>query len=92
MIQGFKDKKTRDLNEGKHVKAFHGFRKQAEKRLRILDAAKTLEDLKGLSSNRLKALTGDRKAPYSIRINEQWRICFEWKHDGPHNVEITDYH
>jgi len=92
MIQSFKDKKTRDLNEGKYVKAFQGFRKQAEKRLRILDAAKTLEDLKGLSSNRLKALIGARKGQYSIRVNEQWRICFEWKSDGPYHVEITDYH
>lgn len=66
----------------------------AEKRLRILDAAANLGDLAALNSNRLKALKGDRKGQYSIRVNDQWRICFEWPSDapGPRNVEIVDYH
>ena len=57
-----------------------------------MDAADTLESLMNLPSNRFKALTGDRQGQYSIRINDQWRICFEWTDDGPINVEITDYH
>ena len=92
MIKSFKDKKTEQLNNGSRVKKFQAFTRQAEKRLRILDAADTLESLMYLPSNRFKALTGDRQGQYSIRINDQWRICFEWAEDGPTNVEITDYH
>ena len=70
------------------------FRRQAEKRLRILESASSLGDLAALNSNRLKGLKGDRKGQFSIRINDQWRICFEWPGDapGPRNVEIVDYH
>jgi len=92
MIQSFKDKRTRQLFEGKRVPAFQSFARQAEKRLRVLDAADRLEALIRLPSNRFKSLGGDRLGQYSIRINDQWRICFEWHQDGPHNVEITDYH
>ncbi len=92
MIQSFKDKRTRRLFEGERVPAFQTFARQAEKRLRVLDAADRLEALMRLPSNRFKALGGDRLGQYSIRINDQWRICFEWHQDGPHNVEITDYH
>jgi len=76
------------------VPRFEAFRRQAEKRLRILDAAVSLRDLAQLPSNRLEALFGDRKGQYSIRVNQQWRICFEWpkEGDGPENVEIVDYH
>ena len=92
MIKSFKDKKTEQLYNGERVKKFQDFARQAEKRLRILDAADTLESLMYLPSNRFKALTGDRRGQYSIRINDQWRICFEWANDGPANVEIIDYH
>lgn len=92
MIQNFKDKRTRRLFEGERVPAFQSFARQAEKRLRVLDAADRLEALKRLPSNRFKALRGDRLDQCSIRINDQWRICFEWLQDGPYNVEITDYH
>ena len=92
MIRSFKDKKTRQFHEGKRIPVFQAFARQAEKRLRVLDAADTLEALMALPSDRFEALGGDRKGQYSIRINDQWRICFEWKHDGPENVEITDYH
>ena len=92
MIKSFKDKKTELLYNGTRVKKFQSFTRQAEKRLRILDAVDTLESLMYLPSNRFKALTGDRQGQYSIRINDQWRICFEWADDGPLNVEITDYH
>jgi len=92
MIQSFKNKNTKKLYEGAPVKAFQSFRRQAEKRLRVLDAADTLEALMRLPSNRFKALGGDRQGQYSIRINDQWRICFQWHDNGPHNVEIVDYH
>ena len=92
MIRSYRDKRTRTFAEGERVKAFQGFKKQADKRLEILDAADSLNDLIILSSNRFEALTGDRQGQYSIRINRQWRICFEWSQNGPENVEITDYH
>ncbi|NOY70577.1 MAG: hypothetical protein GXP53_14010 [Deltaproteobacteria bacterium] len=92
MIQSFKDKKTKRLFEGKRVTAFQAFARQAEKRLRILDAADSLEALMMLPGNRFKALGGNRQGQYSIRINDQWRICFEWSDTGPQHVEIADYH
>ncbi len=92
MIKSFKDKNTKNLHEGKTVKKFQSFSRQAEKRLRILDAADSLESLMRLPSNRFKALGGNRKGQYSIRINDQWRICFDWHDSNPQNVEIVDYH
>lgn len=94
MILGYRDKRTEKFAAGERVPAFSGFSRQAEKRLEILAAAVRLEDLRGLPSNRLEGLKGDRAGQYSIRINDQWRICFEWPQDatGPSNVEIVDYH
>lgn len=94
MIKSFKNKKTKAFAEGEFVRSFEAFRKQGEKRLRVLEAAISLNDLAQLPSNRFEALTGDRKGQYSIRINMQWRICFEWTNDliGAENVEIVDYH
>ncbi|MBX9811860.1 MAG: type II toxin-antitoxin system RelE/ParE family toxin [Burkholderiales bacterium] len=94
MIQSYRDKRTKEFAEGKRVKEFEGFRRQAEKRLDILDAATSLPDLQALPSNALEGMKGDRKGQYSIRINMQWRICFEWPkgQSGPSNVEIVDYH
>jgi len=92
MIQSFKDKKTKLLFEEKRVPIFQAFARQAEKRLRILDAADTLEALMMLPGNRFKALGGNRQGQYSIRINDQWRICFEWSDAGPQHVELVDYH
>ncbi len=76
------------------MREFQGFEQQAAKRLAILNAAPSLRTLRGLPSNRLKALGGDRKAQYSIQINRQWRICFEWPdgQPGPSGVEIVDHH
>ena len=91
MIKGFKCKKTKRLFNGERVPAFSGFSRQADKRLRILDASETLEALKALPSNRFEALSGDRKGHYSIRVNKQWCVCFEWD-EGAHEVEIVDYH
>ena len=92
MIKSFKDKQTKRLHEGECASIFRAFCRQAEKRLRILDAADTIEALMLLPSNRFKALSGDRRGQFSIRINDQWRICFTWHDNGPHDVEIVDYH
>ena len=94
MILDYRDKQTRQFAEGGFVRRFQGFDRQASKRLEILNAATSLADLAGLPSNRLEALRGDRAGQYSIRINQQWRICFEWPVDatGPSKVEIVDYH
>lgn len=92
MIQSFRDRGTETLFNGRRVRRFEGFREQAERRLQILDSATSLSDLANLPSNRLEALHGDRDGQYSIRINQQWRICFVWRNDGLHDVEIVDYH
>jgi proteic killer suppression protein len=94
MILSYRDKRTKQFADGTFVRAFQGFERQGWKRLEILDAATSLADLAGLPSNRFEALKGDRAGQFSIRINQQWRICFEWPPDmpGPLNVEIVDYH
>ena len=94
MIRSFRDRRTKSFYDGEYVSAFQGFAAQAERRFAILDAATSLLDLRALRSNRLEALRGDREGQYSIRINQQWRICFEWPESspGPENVEIVDYH
>lgn len=76
------------------MKAFSGIETPARLKLDRLEAATCVQDLAGLPGNRLEALKGDRKGQFSIRINDQWRICFEWPKGsrGPHNVEIVDYH
>lgn len=92
MIRSFLDKDTRKMYEGQSVKKWMSFKRQAEKRLQILDSATCLQDLKNLPSNNFEGLQGERKGQYSIRINIKWRICFEWIDNEPHNVEIVDYH
>ncbi len=93
MIKTYKGKRTKEFAEGKRVKAFDSFRRAAERKLDQLDAAWVLGDL-NLPGNHLEALQGTRKGQHSIRINDQWRICFEWPKgsDGPMDVEIVDYH
>ena len=94
MIVGFRNKKTEGFARGDYVREFSSFSQQAEARLDRLEAARSLGDLAALRGNRLETLHGDRKGQYSIRINDQWRICFEWPQGspGPTNVEIVDYH
>ena len=93
MILSFGDKRTELFARGEFVRAFQGFERQGWKRLEM-DAAASLADLAGLPSNRLEVLRGDRAGQYSIRVNQQWRICFEWPDSapGPSKVEIVDYH
>ena len=94
MIVSYRDRRTREFAAGKRVKAFSGFARAAQLRLDRLDAAVSVRDLAALPGNRFEALSGDRKGQYSMRINDQWRICFEWPEAsaGPVNVEIVDYH
>lgn len=94
MIVSYRDKRTRDFAAGKRVKAFSGIERSARLKLDRLEAAVSLKDLAALPGNRFEALIGDRRGQYSIRINDQWRVCFEWpeKSPGPVNVEIVDYH
>ena len=92
MIVGYRDRRTERFATGEHVKEFSGFARQAEVRLDRLEAAQSISDLHALPGNRLEALKGDRTGQFSIRINDQWRICFEWPAGsaGPLNVEIVD--
>jgi proteic killer suppression protein len=94
MIVSYRDKRTSDFSAGKRVKAFSGIERAARLKLDRLESATGLKDLAVLPGNRFEALKGDRKSAYSIRINDQWRICFEWPDGspGPVNVEIVDYH
>ncbi len=94
MILGYHDKRTERFASDKFVKAFSGIEAQAAKRLAILNAAPSLDALRALPSNRLEALKGDRAGQWSIRVNDQWRVCFEWPDGqaGPSAVEIVDYH
>jgi proteic killer suppression protein len=94
VLLGYRDKRTRDFALGKRVKAFSGIERPTRLKLDRLESAVTLGDLVALPGNRFESLKGDRKGQYSIRISDQWRICFEWARDavGPSNVEIVDYH
>lgn len=92
MIRSFRNKDTEALYNGEAVKKWLAIRKQAEKRLQVLDVATRLDDLRNLPSNGFESLKGDRKEQYSIRINLKWRICFRWVNNEPCDVEIVDYH
>lgn len=92
MILSFKDKDTRKLADGIRVKEFISIERVALRKLRQLQIAGCLEDLKVPPGNKLEALKGNRKGQYRIRINDQYRICFTWTEAGASNVEITDYH
>lgn len=92
MILSFKCKETQALFEGKSVKRFRAFAAVAERKLAQLHAAQTLDFLRSPPGNQLEALKGDRKGGHSIRVNDQWRLCFVWTKAGPTQVEIVDYH
>ncbi len=94
MILGCRDKRTSDFAAGRRVKQFSGFELAVRLKMDRLEAATSIKDLAALPGNRFEALKGDRKGQFSIRINDQWRICFEWADGarGPSNVEIVDYH
>ncbi|MGZ3306573.1 MAG: type II toxin-antitoxin system RelE/ParE family toxin [Asticcacaulis sp.] len=93
MIKSFADKLTQQLYDGLAVKRMEaGLQKQALRRLRYLDAATRLDDLRAPPSNRLEALAGDLQGFYSIRVNDQWRLIFRWIDAHAHDVKFVDYH
>ena len=92
MIRSFRPKETEQLHNREAVKRFRNIERVALRKLRQLDAAARLSDLAPPPGNRLEALRGDRKGQHSIRINDQWRVCFVWRDGNAFEVEIADYH
>jgi toxin HigB-1 len=92
MIKSFRCKETQRLFETGRSKRFGSILKVATRKLAQLDAAETLDFLRSPPGNHLELLKGDRSGLYSIRINDQWRVCFRWTDTGPEDVEIVDYH
>jgi proteic killer suppression protein len=93
MIRSFKSKETEKIfNRQRSRKLPQDIQQVALRKLRMLNRAVTLQDLRVPPANRLEKLSGERAGQYSIRINDQWRICFEWQDGNAHNVEIVDYH
>jgi proteic killer suppression protein len=93
VLRSFGDHDTERVWQRTRVRKFHGdLQRVALRKLAILDAAETLADLRVPPGNRLEKLRGEREGEHSIRINDQWRICFRWTKAGPENVTITDYH
>ena len=92
MIRSFKDAATARLFADEDVPRYRAIERQARRKLLLLDGAAILNDLRSPPGNRLEALKGDRRGQHSIRINDQWRICFTWRDNGAEDVEIVDYH
>lgn len=92
MIESFKCRETEKLFGDVRVRRFVNIERVAQRKLAMIDSATTLEDLKIPPANRLEKLARDRAGQYSIRVNDQWRICFEWRGGHAHAVEIVDYH
>lgn len=92
MIRSFKDKLAERMWLGERIRRLEPMAKIARRRLDVLNAAHDLRDLAAIPGHRLETLKGDRKGQFSIRINDQWRICFRWTSDGAEDVEIVDYH
>jgi toxin HigB-1 len=92
MIKSFRDSDTKDLFSGKRVKRWVNIETVAMRKLAMLERAAVLDDLRIPPANRLEALKGDRKGQHSIRINDQFRVCFKWRDGDAYDVEIVDYH
>lgn len=92
MIKSFACKHTQALFETGKTRRWASIKAVAERKLIQLQAAEALQDLRSPPGNQLESLTGDRKGQYSVRINQQWRLCFQWTDEGPAGVEIVDYH
>ena len=92
MIRSFKCEYSKALSKGQRVRQFANIAKVARRKLRQLEIAGRLDDLRVPPGNHLEALKGDRAGQYSIRVNDQWRVCFCWTDAGAENVEIVDYH
>jgi len=91
-IRSFRCADTETIYEGKSPRRFRNIENVAQRKLQMLDDAIELRDLRSPPGNRLEALSGDRSGQHSVRINDQWRVCFVWTDAGPENVEIVDYH
>ena len=92
MLKSFRSKEAERLFNRQHVKRFGALERIAQRKLRQLDIAAELRDLASPPGNRLEALKGDRRGEHSIRINDQWRICFVWRDGDAYDVDIVDYH
>lgn len=92
MIRGFRCRETEKVFQRQYSKKFSGIQRSALKKLLVLDAAGSLDDLRVPPANRLEKLSGDRRGQHSVRINDQWRICFRWRGGNAEEVEIVDYH
>ena len=92
MIKTFRCKDTEALYAGATPRRFRAFKAQAERKLQMIEAAVGIIDLRSLPGNHLEKLAGSREGQWSIRVNKQWRLCFEWQDGAAWNVEITDYH
>ena len=92
MIKGFRCKETEGVFQRRYSKRFAGIQRAALRKLLMLDAAGSLDDLRVPPANRLEKLSGVRSGQHSIRINDQWRVCFRWREGYAHDVEIVDYH
>ena len=93
MIRSFRDKDTEAVAQRRHVRKFSwDIQRRAQRKLMILNNATSLNDLRVPPGNRLEALAGDRSGQYSIRVNDQWRICFVWEDGDAYAVEVVDYH
>ena len=92
MIKSFRSPLTERIFNRERVRKFQVIEQSAQRKLAMLDAAETPQDLASLPGNRLEALRGDRQGQHSIRINDQWRLCFVWRSGDAYEVEIADYH
>jgi proteic killer suppression protein len=92
VIKTFRCVETERLFEGERVRKFQAVEQSARRKLELIFAAKELRDLSRTPGNRLEKLSGSREGQYSVRINDQWRVCFRWREGDAYDVEITDYH
>jgi len=92
VIRTFRCRETEKVYRRERSRRFGNIGKVARRKLRMLDDAEKLEDVGAVPGNRLEALAGDRKGQYSVRINDQWRICFGWREGAAEDVEMVDYH
>ena len=92
MIKTFRCKDTQALYEGADPPRFRAFKEQAQRKLQMIESAADIMDLRSPPGNRLEKLSGSREGQWSVRINRQWRICFDWQDDAAWNIQIVDYH
>ena len=92
MIRSFRDRETEKVFRRERSRKFGGIENIARRKLRLLDDAEVLQDIAVIPGNRLKSLKGNRQGQYSVRINDQWRVCFVWRGNAAEDVEIVDYH